>query len=162
MWKLGELKDAVHPDLMPGKEYVLYAFYMDKDGNVPADAKVARAEFKTAEAEKAAYGEIHISAYYDNNPYKPRILVDFDPDNKEAFYFWTYRTASEVAGMTDEQLVAEFESYIHSTNYLYKGFDGGNIDDPSKKEYIIYAMYIGEDLKKPAETALFKQSVMVN
>ena len=28
-------------------------------------------------SEQVAYGEIHISAYYDNNPYKPRIVVDF-------------------------------------------------------------------------------------
>ena len=112
--------------------------------------------------EQVVYGEIHINAYYDNNPYKPRIVVKFEPDNKEAYYFWTYRKASEVAGKSDEQLVAEFEANIYSTDYLFQGNESDEKLDPSKTEYIIYAMYVGADLKKPAGTALFKQSVTVN
>ena len=47
MWTFGELIEAIHPGLVPDVPYVLYAFFMDKDGNVPTGAKVVRANFRT-------------------------------------------------------------------------------------------------------------------
>ena len=47
MWTFGELREAIHPGLVPDVPYVLYAFFMDKDGNVPTGAKVVRANFRT-------------------------------------------------------------------------------------------------------------------
>ena len=48
MWT-GEMKDAIYVEgLLPETQYTMFAFYMDKDGNVPAGAKVVRSEnFKT-------------------------------------------------------------------------------------------------------------------
>ena len=43
----GELRNAIHPGLVPDVPYVLYAFFMDRDGNVPTGAKVVRANFRT-------------------------------------------------------------------------------------------------------------------
>ena len=44
----GEMREAVYVNLLPETQYTIFAFYMDKDGNVPAGAKVVRSKnFKT-------------------------------------------------------------------------------------------------------------------
>ena len=44
----GEIRNAVIVNLVPNVDYVMYAFYFDKNKNVPAGTKVVRANFKTA------------------------------------------------------------------------------------------------------------------
>ena len=44
----GEVRNAVRIGLVPNVDYVMYAFYFDKNKNVPAGTKVVRANFKTA------------------------------------------------------------------------------------------------------------------
>ena len=44
----GEIRNAVIVNLVPNVDYVMYAFYFDKNKNVPAGTEVVRANFKTA------------------------------------------------------------------------------------------------------------------